>query len=630
MCGICGIVNKNGKPIEQNILRAMNQKLFHRGPDNEGYFVKENIGIAMRRLSIIDINTGQQPIFNEDNTIGIVFNGEIYNFLELKKELVEKGHTFKTFSDTEVILHLYEDLKEDCVKKLRGMFAIAIIDIKEKKLLLARDRFGKKPLYYFDNNDVFVFSSELDSLIEHPQVKREINLNAVNMYLTLQYIPSPDTIYRDISKLKPAHLLTLKFDGKPLLKKYWELNLKPINIYIEEAKQRLKELIFESVKLRMIADVEIGAFLSGGIDSSIVVGVMSHLSTKPVKTFSIGFKEEKFSELNYAKKIAERFSTDHTELIVSDKMIDIVTDIPKIYGEPFADPSALPTYYVSKITSKHLKVALNGDGGDEAFGGYVRYLFIKTVETLKRFKFDMPAKLFLKLTKPFPEGDAPFNIIWRLKKALRAFESKNIEDVYISSVSFFDPVEKQKYLTDRFLSNFTYDPAYEYLNNFLKRVDGDILRKVSYLDYNTYLAEGLMTKMDRASMINSLETRSPLLDHKLVEFVFQLPSNYKINRFKTKYILKETFSDILPDEIKNRSKMGFGIPLGPWFRNELKNIFEENCIKDGFINRGYFKKEELIKLWNEHINFKKDNGYKLWTILILELWHKRYMNDFKL
>lgn len=630
MCGICGIINKNGKAVDFKILKEMNQKLLHRGPDDEGYFVKENIAVAMRRLSIIDINTGHQPIFNEDNTIGIVFNGEIYNFLELKEELQKKGHIFKTSSDTEVIVHLYEEEGEEFVEKLRGMFAFAIVDMKGRKLILARDRFGKKPLYYFEDPEVFVFSSELNSLIAHPRVKKEINLEAVNIYLTLQYIPSPHTIYKGISKLKPAHILTLNFDGKRSIKRYWELEKKTLNIEFDEAKEMLRKLLFDAVRIRMIADVEIGAFLSGGIDSSIVVGIMSQISTKPLKTFSIGFKEKDFSELDYAKKIAERFSTHHNQLIISDRMIDIVEDIPKIYGEPFADPSALPTYYVAKTTSKHLKVALNGDGGDEAFGGYIRYLFIKEAEALKKAKLDIPARILHNIIKDLPEGDAPFDTMWKFKKAVKALQEGDIDDAYISSVSFFSPSEKKRYLTQHFLSFFPSDPAYSYLKSFLNTIEGDILKRVSYLDYNTYLPEGLMTKMDRASMANSLETRSPFLDHKLVEFAFQLPSRYKIKGFKTKYILKEAFSDLLPKEIKRRGKMGFGIPLGPWFRNELKKTFEENCIKDSFITRGYFKKEELLRLWEEHQRFKKDNGYKLWTILILELWHKIYLDDFKL
>lgn len=630
MCGICGIIEKKENNINLNILKLMNSALIHRGPDEEGYFFKENIGIAMRRLSIIDLSSGKQPIFNEDETSLVVFNGEIYNFIELKEWLIKKGHKFKTTSDTEVIVHLYEEEKDDFPKKLRGMFAIALIDLKEKKIILARDRFGKKPIYYFNNSNTFAFSSELNSLSKHPSFKKELNLEAVNIYLSLQYIPSPHTIYKDVFKLEPSTILILDFKGNIIKKeKYWNLNTNQLNISFNEAKEKLRKLFIESVKIRMIADVEIGAFLSGGIDSSIVVGVMSKLSSKPIKTFSIGFKEENFSELNYAKKVAEKFSTDHNELIVEDKMIDIIEEIPIFYGEPFADPSALPTYYVSKITSKHLKVALNGDGGDEAFGGYTRYLFIKIVEKLKKIGFDIPASIALKFLKNLKEGEAPFDIIWKLKKAAKALTSSSIEDVYISSISFFDPFEKEKFLSEKFINNSS-DFSLKYLKDIFSKINGDIIRRVSYVDYHSYLPECLMTKMDRASMINSLETRSPFLDHIFVEFAFSLPSNYKIKSLKTKHILKEAFSDILPIEIKKRGKMGFGIPLGPWFRRELKEKFEENCIRSGFIERGYFKREELLKLWTDHINFKRDNGYRLWAILILEMWHKKYLNDFKI
>ncbi|MCX7905778.1 MAG: asparagine synthase (glutamine-hydrolyzing) [Elusimicrobiales bacterium] len=633
MCGICGIIEKEGNKINRDTIISMNLKLTHRGPDDEGYFVKNNIAVGMRRLSIIDIKMGHQPIFNEDETILVVFNGEIYNFRELREELEKKGHIFKTSSDTEVIIHTYEETKIDFPKKLRGMFAIALVDLKEKKIILTRDRLGKKPIYYYKGKDFFAFSSELNSLLEDKRIKREINLEAINMYLTLQYIPSPYTIYKNIFKLEPAQIMVFDIISHSFqIYKYWQIDHNySLNIDFEEAKYKLRNLVFESVKLRMIADVEIGAFLSGGIDSSIVVGVMSQVSSKAIRTFSIGFEEEKFSELKYAKKVAEKFSTQHTELIIKDKMIDVVEEIPLIYGEPFADPSALPTFYVSKITSKYLKVALNGDGGDEAFAGYSRYVFVNILDKLsKKITKNKLLQILLKLVSKIPEGNAPYNLIWKLRKVSKALLLENIEDAYISSISFFDINEKTNYLTEKFLSYFNSDPAHNYLKKFLKETNVDIIKKITYLDYNSYLPECLMTKMDRASMANSLETRSPLLDHKLVEFAFSLPTNYKIKGSKTKYIFKETFSDLLPKEIKNRGKMGFGIPLGPWFRKELKKIFEENCIKGGFIDRGYFKKEELLKLWNEHINFKKDHGYKLWAILILELWHKKYMNDFKI
>lgn len=629
MCGICGIFNRNSEKADEKILRNMNLKLYHRGPDEEGYYLNGNIAIAMRRLSIIDLKNGNQPIFNEDKTVAVVLNGEIYNFIELRDELEKKGHIFRTKTDTEVVVHLYEEEKTELVKKLRGMFAFAIIDIKEKKLIIARDRLGKKPLYYYDDGSVFAFSSEINSLLQHPSVKKEINLKALNMFLTLQYIPSPFSVFENIKKLQPAHIMEV--DHKDIkIQRYWTVDSKTIDIDFEEAKHRLRELVFESTKIRMIADVEIGAFLSGGIDSSVIVGVMSSLSSKPVKTFSVGFEEEKFSELSFARKVAEKFSTQHTEIIVKDKMIDAVNQIPLIYGEPFADPSALPTYYVSKITSKYLKVALNGDGGDEAFGGYKRYVFIKAVDFMKKAKILKPASFIAKMIALLKEGNAPFSVIWKMRKIASAVKMKEIEKIYLSSVSFFDIDEKKEYLSEGF-NRFDSDPAQNYIMEIFKEVNGDILRRVCYVDYLSYLAECLMTKMDRASMFNSLETRSPLLDHKLIEFAFSLPSEYKIKNFnKTKNIFREAFSDILPPEIKNRGKMGFGIPLGPWFRKELRKIFEENCINDGFINRGYFKKDQLLKLWDEHLNGKRDHGYKLWTILILELWHKTYMNDFKI
>ncbi len=630
MCGICGIFNRNGRKVDEKILRDMNLKLYHRGPDEEGYFIKDNLSIAMRRLSIIDLTTGSQPIFSEDGKIAVVMNGEIYNFQELRNKLIEKKHIFKTKTDTEVVVHLYEEEGINFPNKLRGMFAIAIVDLREEKIILVRDRFGKKPLYYFTSPESFVFSSEINSILQHPAIKKEIDLNAVNMYLTLQYIPSPLSIFKNIKKLKAACLMEITYKGEKTYE-YWRLNSKEEKIDFEEAKDKLRNIAFEATKIRMIADVEVGAFLSGGIDSSIVVGMMSQLSSKPVKTFSIGFDEERFSELEFARKVAEKFATHHTELIIKDKMIDAVFKIPQIYGEPFADPSALPTYYVSKITSNNLKVALNGDGGDEVFGGYTRYVFIKNYDFLAKLKMLKPISFISPIIAAMKETDAPFSFVWRLRKVLKAISLNDTLKAYISSVSFFDPWEKEEYLSEKFLSNFKSDPALKYLMSILNEIEGDILRKVSYTDLRSYLAEGLMTKMDRASMANSLEARSPFLDHILVEFAFSLPSEYKIKGMnKTKYILKEAFSDILPPEIKKRGKMGFTIPLGRWFRKELKEIFEENCIKDGFIKRGYFKEDVLKKIWHQHISGIKDYGYKLWAILILELWHKNYTNDFKI
>ncbi len=632
MCGICGIKALNGKRIDIDELRKMNSLLIHRGPDEEGFYIEDEIGLASRRLSIIDLKTGTQPLFNETKDIVVVFNGEIYNFLDIKKELLEKGHIFKTNSDTEVIVHLYEEEGVDFPKKLRGMFAIALWDNKNKRLLLVRDRIGKKPLFYYIDNNYFVFSSEINSLISFKDIKKTINLKAINIYLTLQYIPSPLTIYNEIKKLEQATILV--FEKNQIKKiRYWELPYDEKKMDFEEAKLRLKKLLTESVKLRMIADVDVGAFLSGGIDSSIIVALMSQNSTKKIKTFSIGFKEEKYNELDYAKEVSSYYSTEHFEFIVEDKMTDIVDNIPLIYNQPFADPSALPTFIVSKITSKNLKVALNGDGGDECFGGYTRYLAIKKIEEIKKLNINFLFRLLYHLTENFKENSAPFGKVWLLRKFLKTYLKDNIEKSYLSTVSFFDVDEKNQLLTDSFKYIFKNEPehAEKFIIDLMKKYEKkDIVNRISATDIFSYLSEGLMTKMDMASMANSLETRSPFLDHKVIEFSQQIPGDYKIKGKTTKYILKEVFKELLPPKIRKRGKMGFGIPLGIWFKGELKRKFEENCLSDDFFKRGYFKKEEIQKLWFEHQSGKRDHGYKLWTILILELWHKKYAKDFKL
>jgi asparagine synthase (glutamine-hydrolysing) len=627
MCGICGIISKNNN-LEFEDIKKMNDLLIHRGPDDEGFYIENNIALAMRRLSIIDLKTGKQPIFNETADKVIIFNGEIYNFLHLKKELIEKGHIFVTNSDTETVIHLYEEYGEDFVNYLRGMFAIAIWDRNEKKLILARDRLGKKPLFYYNDGNYFIFSSEINPILSFKKILLSLNLRAIDLYLTLQYIPAPDTIYNEIKKLEPATILVFK-NNEIKTKKYWEIPINTIQIPYREAKEKLKELVKEAVSLRMISDVEIGAFLSGGIDSSIVVAVMSSLSKERIKTFSIGFKEENFSELEYAREVAKMYLTEHYEFIVEEELTDVIEDLIIHYGEPFADPSAIPSYYVSKVASKFVKVTLNGDGGDENFAGYKRYVALKIIDSLKKFIPEASIDFFNNLFNILPEKNAPFNKIWLIRKLLRAMSQKELLSSYISAISFFDLDEKEEIKSLKFRTILDKNYPYEYIKNYFK-IDGDIVKKMIYTDFNSYLPECLMMKMDIASMANSLETRSPFLDHKLIEFVSTLPSEYKMNLINTKYILKDTFKDMLPQKIRKRGKMGFSIPLGLWMRQKLKKRFEETCLSEKSLNTGLFDREKLLKLWDEHQNLKKDHGYKLWAIFVFFVWFRKYFNDFKL
>ncbi len=636
MCGICGIYKHNmgGERAALEEIKRMNDLLSHRGPDDEGFYIKENIAMAMRRLAIIDLSTGRQPISNEDGSAWIVFNGEIYNFEQLREELKSQGHIFKTKSDTETIIHLYEQKGEDFPEYLRGMFAIAIYDEKKKKLILARDRFGKKPLFYCLNEKFLAFSSELNSLISYTQIKREINPSAVDSYIVLQYIPSPMTVYKDIKKLDPASVLVFE-NGGARIRKYWRLPVeKPApSISIEETKERIYSLASEAVKLRMISDVPLGAFLSGGIDSSVIVALMAKNSAYPVKTFSIGFKEEKFSEVEYARKVAKMYGTEHNEFIVEAERSSVMEDLIVHYGEPYADSSALPSYFVSKETRKSVTVALNGDGGDELFGGYLRYVGASTAERFRLLP-DWLKKSMLLALSPFGENNAPFNLLWRGRKFLTACMNSSTEQTYLSTVSFFRTEEKNRILSDGFkqVLGKDIDYAQRYIFSLFEEVkDKDLINRFSYVDLNSYLPQCLMTKMDIASMANSLECRSPFLDHKLAEFVYTLPGNLKLKGFsKTKWIMKETFRELLPKEIYSRGKMGFGIPLGEWFRGTMKKTWEENCLSDKALARGYFDKEQLLALWNEHQSFKRDNGYRLWAVLMLELWHKKFMPDYKL
>ncbi|MDQ7773481.1 MAG: asparagine synthase (glutamine-hydrolyzing) [Elusimicrobiales bacterium] len=637
MCGICGRYNFGSpEPVTRAELKAMNDGLVHRGPDDEGYFSQDNIGLAMRRLSIIDISTGHQPISNEDGSAWIVFNGEIYNFEELRADLLAKGHKFRTRSDTETIIHLYEEKGADFPKYLRGMFAIAIWDARRKRLVLARDRMGKKPLFYALGRDFIAFASELAPLAAAPGVSREVDPVAVDAFLTLQYIPSPMTIYRAARKLEPASVMVLQ-DGKAEISRYWDLPLgkeKLDHLPLGEIKDMVRSELAEATRLRLISEVPLGAFLSGGIDSSVVVALMARASEKPVKTFAIGFKEEAFSELDYARRVAKMYGTDHNEFIVEADMASVLPTLVRHYGEPYADSSALPSYFVSRETRRSVTVALNGDGGDEAFGGYMRYSAMKAAWPFSRLPGPVK-KAGLALAELLPDrgGSAPYNTIWRARKFLRATLGGTLPSIYMSTVAFFKPDEKAGIVSDGFrnLCGHGYDHASRYLAALFEGTEGeDMVNRLLYADYHSYLPECLMTKMDIASMANSLEARSPFLDHKVVELAFRLSGGLKIKGVRgTKWILRESFRDMLPPEIYGRGKMGFGIPLGQWFRGGLKGLWEERCLSGKALGRGYFKEAELRRLWDEHQTGRRDNGYRLWALLMLELWHGEFADGFR-
>jgi asparagine synthase (glutamine-hydrolysing) len=626
MCGICGVMMKGGASADRGRLKAANDLLSHRGPDDEGFFVDGPVGLAMRRLAIIDLNTGHQPISYADESLWIVFNGEIYNYKELRAELESRGHKFKTQTDTEAILALYQEMGTACVTKLRGMFAFAIWDKPRKRLFLARDRIGKKPLVYADTPDCFAFASELRCLFEWPGVSREINPEAIDQYLSLQYIPSPGTIYRGVHKLPPAHTLVYE-NGRATVEPYWDLPLgqAPVTTDVEVAKAMIADKLREAVRLRMISDVPLGAFLSGGVDSSVIVALMAQQSARPVKTFSIGFEEQDFSELHFAREVAQRYGCDHTEFIVKPQMTDVLPKLAWHYSEPYADASALPSYYVAKQTREHVTVALNGDGGDENFAGYIRYFAMKA----SRLFDAMPGparKLAAASADLLPEGQAPFGFSWRLKRFMRSALMAEIPSRHLRMICYFPEEDKAGLYTDAFHARLGADihSAEGYLARAFSKSSGeDFINQMLYVDFKTYLPECLMAKIDVATMAASLEGRSPLLDHEFVELVYRMPGHWKLKGLRGhKWIMKEAFKDLLPQSILKRGKMGFGIPLGPWFRGPLKSYWADAVLSSKAIGRGYFKESALRQLWEEHQSGRRDHGYRLWALLMLELWHQ--------
>lgn len=627
MCGVTGFYSPGGASPAAPFLDAMNGALRHRGPDDGGTWVSvdRRVGLAMRRLSIIDVAGGRQPVFNEDGSVAVVFNGEIYNFQALRQELEAKGHRFKSHSDTEAIVHLYEEEGVECVRRLRGMFAFALWDAKNERLLLARDRFGKKPLFYREKNGGLVWASELQALKTLPDFDRAIDPAALDLYLSLQYIPSPRTIYRDVRKLPPAHRLVVERGGAPRVERYWDLPVgrPPLAIDVGEAREEIRRRLTEAVRLRMVSEVPLGAFLSGGVDSSVIVGLMSGLSPKPVKTFAIGFDHEEFTELEHARTAARRFGTEHTEFMVTPETAATLPLLAKHYGEPYADASALPTYYVARETRRHVTVALNGDGGDENFAGYLRH---RAAAAAWRARVVPGAVWRAGARWAAAVGDrrGVKGILWRGRRFLESAAERDPVARHLSLVCFFPEDVKRALYTEGFSQRVDEGIALAYLRDAFERAgSADFVNRTLYTDFSTYLPECLMTKVDIASMAVSLEARSPLLDHEFVEFVFQLPGRWKLKGWTGgKWIFKEAFKDLLPPSIARRGKMGFGVPLGPWFRGPLRGLFEDTALSPEAAGRGYFRPEGVRALWAEHQTGRRDHGYKLWALLMLEMWHR--------
>ncbi len=628
MCGICGKINFSNEPVNEGLLRRMTSCLSHRGPDDEGIYLKDNVGLGHRRLSIIDLSlSAHQPMSNEDRSVWIVYNGEIYNFMELREELIKKGHSFRSRSDTETILHAYEEYGVECLKHLRGMFAFAIWDERKQTLFLARDRVGKKPLCYRHSENSFSFASEIKSILQDESFERKPDYTAIHHYLTYQDVPSPWTAFEGIKKLPPAHYLVLK-NGQAEIKKYWKLSYLPKHkMNAGELQNEIIERLREAVRIRLISDVPLGAFLSGGIDSSAIVALMAGMMREPVKTFSIGFKEEAYNELKYARMVAERFKTDHTEFIVEPKALDIIDKLVWHYNEPFADSSAIPTYYLSKLAREHVTVILNGDGGDENFAGYERYIANELSVKIQRFFPASFAKGLLPLVMLLPHGDHPGNFSWKLKRFFQEY-IKSAEIRNASLLSHFTTEMKAGIYSDDFLSKASSEDSFALLFDKYREADADIfLDKTLYADVMTYLPDDLLVKVDIASMANSLEARSPFLDHEFMEFAARIPAELKLKGWTTKYILKEALKGILPDEVLFRNKMGFGVPIDHWFRNELKEMAYDVILSERAIARGYFKKEAVKKILDEHTSGKWKWHNHIWNLLMFELWHRMFIDE---
>lgn len=629
MCGIAGIYCLNGKNnINQKIIVGMCDSLEHRGPDDEGYYLSGNIGLGMRRLSIIDLETGHQPIANEKKNIWVVCNGEIYNYQKIQSDL-KTNHNFSTKSDVEVIAHLYEEHGSNCVHHLRGMFAFAVLDEIKKELFLARDRIGKKPLYYTQINQIFYFASEMKSFLNIPGFKRRINLKAIHYYLNYQYIPGPMTIWEGVFRLDPASYMVINAKGIKEIKKYWDVDFSnKIDLSFSEAKKRLRSILVEATRLRMIADVPLGVFLSGGVDSSIITALMSQLSNKPIKTFSIGFEDKEFSELEYSRAVANKYKTDHHEIIVKPDYISLLPKIVWHYDQPFADCSALPSYIISQATRQYVKVALNGDGGDENFSGYFRYKALKISQCISLpFKLipDSLIKVILNTISTKRSTDAR-KITRYLHRFIKPLKNPPYRRNLIWN-SFFTNELKSFIYSDEMTSRFADDDSYSYLENkFINSPANNTIDKALYTDLTAYLPENLLIKMDIASMASSLEARSPFLDQEFIEFTSKLPASWKIKGLSDKYILKETFKDILPENIQNRHKQGFSLPLGKWFRKDLKEYLVDIVLSSKAIQRGYFNKHNLSILISDHIEGRADYGYCLWVLLMLELWHNKFID----
>ncbi len=628
MCGIAGWINLENKSSHNSeaVLHSMCERMKHRGPDSEGLWLENQVALGMRRLSIIDLHTGEQPVYSEDKSIVVVMNGELYNFREVRADLEKRGHKFETQTDTEILPHLYEEYGDAMLEQINGMFAFALWDKNKKKLLIARDRFGEKPLYYgvFDNQ--LIFASEPKVLLANPSVKAEINLDALRSYLSFDYVPAPHSIYKGISKLPAAHFLTVE-KGEIKTRRYWNLSWeKKQTKSLANCAEELRELLADAVRMRLVSDVPLGILLSGGVDSSTVAAFATQFSTEKVKTFSIGFEEDSFDESKYARQVATHLKTEHYEDKLSvERAADLISEIGQWLDEPISDGSLIPTFLLSRFVRKYVTVALGGDGGDEIFAGYPMYFAHKVSDIYNGIPQFLRSGLIEPVVNNLPVSSKNLSFDYKAKRFVRASKY----DLVTRHHSFFGSFslgEQQNVLSKDVLAQ-TSNHIYKDAKDLLEICDAaNEIEQMQFLDINFYLAEDILTKVDRASMAVSLEVRAPFLDPRVAEFAASIPLEYKLKGSKGKYVLKKAMENMLPKNILHRPKKGFGIPIAEWLKGRLNPLMRDLLAPDKLKNQGLFDENFVQKLIREHETNKASHHKQLWTLLVFQLWYDNFLS----
>ena len=633
MCGICGkVYYDHRRPVEREVLAAMCDTIVHRGPDEQGLYVKGQAGLGSQRLSIIDVAGGHMPLSNEDGSVWIAYNGEVYNFPYLRERLERSGHRFATHSDTETIVHLYEEEGDNCVRFLNGMFALAIWDERRQRLLLARDHLGIKPLFYAQLDDRLVFGSEIKALL-CDGIDRRIDAVALHDYLSLNYVPGPRTMFAAIKKLLPGHILTFEAQtGKVTVDQFWDLPLpsaqRPRVRASADLENELLDLLREVVHDQMISDVPIGAFLSGGIDSSLVVALMSEVSGQPVKTFSVGFQERSYSELPYARIVADRFATDHHELVMEPRAHDVVTAMADYFDEPFADSSAVAVYAVSELAARHVKVGLSGDGGDEVFGGYYTYQADKLAALYRRLPSAIGAGLLPRLVDLIPASDRKVSLDFKLKRFMSGGSLPPLPAHFAWKAFLSEEMKYSLYgAPDGNGRRAALRPSVNLMQGYYDGYQtADLINRLLYVDMKVQLADDMLTKVDRMSMAHSLEVRVPLLDLRLVEFMAQLPGDLKVRRLTLKYLLKRVAARVLPQEILRRPKAGFHVPIPLWIKTDLRDMIGEYLAPRALAEQGFFDPQVVGEMLEAHRRGRRDHSRNIWNLLMFSLWYERYVS----